>query len=86
MDTGMIRTGASAIRVAATPASVYCTARSDSETPRKGPKKAPMPVLVMALRSASAARTLGQRPVAVKTTTNPTSPTSTRIWVEAKAL
>ena len=39
----MISTGANAMRVAATPASAYLTAINDSETPRNGPKKAPMP-------------------------------------------
>ena len=50
----MISTGCRAMMLAATPATVWRTANSDSETPRKGPKKAPMAAKPSPRRSRSA--------------------------------
>ena len=47
----MMSTGVSAIRVEAMPALAYCTAISESDTPRKGPKKVVKAAKVMPLRS-----------------------------------
>lgn len=47
----MIMIGVSAIKVEAMPASVYYTAMSEKETPRKGPKIVPPVAAVIAFLS-----------------------------------
>ena len=46
----MIRTGTIAMMVDAIPVWVWATARSEKETPRKGPKKDPRAILCIAFR------------------------------------
>ena len=41
MEGGMMSTGTMAMIVEAMPVLVSCTARSEKDTPRKGPKNAP---------------------------------------------
>jgi len=82
---GMISTGTIAMMVAAIPARVCCTANSENETPRKGPKMEPRVIRCMADRFFRALKICDQRFVKKKMMKKPMIPVITLICVEAKA-
>ena len=75
----MIRTGTIAIRVEAIAVVVYFIDRRDNETPRKGPKKAPIDIPVIANLFFRAFITFLQYPEIVKITVKPAMPAITLI-------
>ena len=75
----MISTGVSAIRVEATPALAYCTAMSESDTPRKGPKIVVKVAKVMPFLSWIALPTCGSDLVNAKMRKKPAKPAMARM-------
>ena len=79
-------TGTIAIMVEAMPAFVYVIETREKDTPKKGPKKAPVAIPFIAAQCLVAWTTLGQRFMKVIKIENPIIPAIIRIWVEAKGL
>ena len=82
----MISTGVSAIRVEAMPALAYCTAMSESDTPRKGPKIVVKVAKVMPFLSWIALPTCGSDLVNAKMRKKPAKPAMARMQVPANGI
>jgi len=84
-EGAIIKTGVIDINVAAIPACVCCTASSENETPRNGPKNAPRVIRFIAGIFLTAALNRGHRFIKVRTNTKPITPVSTLICEAEKA-
>ena len=84
-EKGIIRTGTMLMIVAAIPEEVYLTASNENDTPRKGPKNAPMVRLFIAGLFFRAGMRLYHLPSMVYIIVKPKNPVMTLIWVAAKA-
>ena len=82
----MMSTGTIAMIVDAIPVLVSCTASSEKETPRKGPKKAPIESWKTALWLEIAFQVSRHLPRMVNRMANPVIPAITRICADAKGL
>ncbi len=67
------------IMVEAMPVAVYCTARREKETPRKGPKNAPRAILDKAFGCLNDFAARGHNLITVKMTEKPAIPAMTLI-------